>query len=218
MTAPWAALVAATGGPDVARLLLTLAAVLAATKVLGALARHIGQSAMLGELLAGVLLGPSVLGMLDPAAPVLSVLGELGVLVLLFAMGLETDLRALRRMDSEAMSVGVAGLVLPLLGGLGVALAFGTSRRTALVIGLVLVATSVGVSTRVLRDLGRQQSDEGRIARGAAVLDGVIGLLMLAIVGTLVSGGAITATFAARAISSMTVSHFSMSLSRLVVT
>ena len=189
----WAALAApASGGLDVPALLLTLAAVLVATKVLGALARCVGQPAVLGELVAGILLGGSVLGVLDPNEPVLHVLSELGVLILLFEVGLETDLQSLRRVGGAALTVGGAGIILPFAGGLGVALALGASTVTALVIAAALTATSIGISARVLGDLGCLKTDEGQIVLGAAVFDDVIGLVILAVVGGVVAGEGIT--------------------------
>ena len=194
MTAPWALLAApASGGPGVPELLLTLAAVLAATKLVGALARRIRQPAVLGELVAGILLGGSVLGVLDPAEPVLKTLAELGVLVLLFEVGLETDVRALWRVGGAALSVGVAGIVLPFAGGYAVATAFGASPITALVAAAAMTATSIGISARVLGDLGRLKTDEGQIVLGAAVFDDVMGLVILAVVGGVAAGAGITA-------------------------
>ncbi len=192
MTAPWAALAAVPGGPDVPGLLLVLAAVLAATKVGGALAQRVGQPAVLGELVAGVVLGGSVLGVLDPTEPVMHMLSELGVLVLLFMVGLETDLRALRRVGAAAITVGTAGIVLPFAGGFAVARAFGIAPMTALVIAAALTATSIGISARVLGDLGRLKDDEGQVVLGAAVFDDVIGLVILAVVGSVVAGAAVS--------------------------
>lgn len=194
MTKLWAMFAApASGGPDVAGLLLTLAAVLAATKIVGALARRVGQPAVLGELVAGILLGGSVLGVLDPAEPVLKTLAELGVLILLFEVGLETDLKALQRVGAAALTVGTAGIVLPFAGGYAVALAFGASTITALVVAAAMTATSIGISARVLGDLGRLKTDEGQIVLGAAVFDDVMGLVILAVVGGIAAGAGLTA-------------------------
>lgn len=194
MTAPWALFAApASGGPDIPGLLLTLAAVLAATKIVGGLARRIGQPAVLGELVAGILLGGSVLGVLDPGEPVLKTLAELGVLILLFEIGLETDLQALRRVGGAALTVGVAGILLPFAGGYAVATVFGASPITALVIAAAMTATSIGISARVLGDLGRLKTDEGQIVLGAAVFDDVMGLVILAVVGGAAAGAGVTA-------------------------
>jgi len=194
MNNAWAMLAApASGGHDMPGLLLALAAVLAATKILGALARRVHQPAVLGELVAGILLGGSVLGVVDPAEPGLKTLAELGVLILLFEVGLETDLQALRRVGAAALTVGSAGILLPFAGGYAVALAFGVSTITALVIAAAMTATSIGISARVLGDLGRLRTDEGQIVLGAAVFDDVMGLVILAVVGGVAAGAGISA-------------------------
>jgi len=199
MMAPWAA-VADPAAPqhDMAALLLTLAAVFAATKLLGELAQRLRQPAVLGELIAGVLLGGSVLGLLHPDDVVVHVLSELGVLVLLFQIGLETDVEKLRRVGGAALAVGITGVVLPFAGGVAAALALGQPMLTALVIGAALTATSIGISARVLGDVGRLQTSDGQVVLGAAVLDDVIGLIILAVVGGIVAGGSVSAGGVAR--------------------
>lgn len=199
MIAPWAVLGASSGAPhDVPALLFTLAAVMVVTKALGELAQRVRQPAVLGELVAGVLLGASVFGVLDANDPIIHVLSELGVLVLLFQIGLETDLRQLRQVGGAALAVGITGVVLPFAGGAAAALALGLSPLTALVIGAALTATSIGISARVLGDLGRLHTPEGQIVLGAAVLDDVIGLIILAVVTGIVAGGAVTPQFVGR--------------------
>lgn len=199
MTVSWAVLASSTAAlPDVPALLLTLAAVFAATKLLGELAQRVRQPAVLGELVAGGLLGASVLGVLDPNDPIIHVLSELGVLVLLFQIGLETDIQKLKEVGGAALAVGVTGVVLPFAGGAAVAVAFGLPYMSALVIGAALSATSIGISSRVLGDLGRLQTREGQIVLGAAVLDDVIGLIILAVVAGIVAGGALTPLLVAR--------------------
>jgi len=152
-------------------LLLALAAILIATKLLGELAQRIGQPAVLGELLAGVLLGPSLLRVLDPADPVLGALAELGVLILLLQIGLHTDLKAILRVGIPAAAVGLAGVILPLGLGLMVTRGLGLTGLIPVVCAAALTATSIGISARVLADLNRLDSLEGRIVLGAAVLD-----------------------------------------------
>ena len=183
---------AATDSHAFAALLLVLVAIIAATKLLGELAQRIGQPAVLGELLAGILLGGSVLGVLDPSDPVMHAFAELGVLILLFEIGLHTDLRALARVGSTALTVGSVGVVLPFAAGFFVARAFGVELMPSLVIGAALTATSIGISARVLSDLGQLSSAEGQVVIGAAVLDDVIGLIILSIVSALVGGAALT--------------------------
>jgi Kef-type K+ transport system membrane component KefB len=194
-----APLVAAAGATDSATPLLTaLVAIFVATKVLGEVAQRLGQPAVLGELLAGVLLGGSALGVVDPANPVLAVLAEIGVIVLLFETGLHTELRSLLSVGSEATMVGLAGVVIPFALGYASALAFGLSHIAALVGGAALCATSVGISARVLSDLGCLDSPEGRVVLGAAVLDDIVGLVILAVVSDVVSGAGVGVTHVLR--------------------
>ena len=174
-------------------LLLALAAILIATKLLGELAQRIGQPAVLGELLAGVLLGPSLLRVLDPTDPVLGALAELGVLILLLQIGLHTDLKAILRVGIPAAAVGLAGVILPLGLGLVVTRGLGLTGLIPVVCAAALTATSIGISARVLADLNRLDSLEGRIVLGAAVLDDVVGLIILSVIAGLVSGTAVSA-------------------------
>ncbi|HVE78951.1 MAG TPA: cation:proton antiporter [Gemmatimonadaceae bacterium] len=192
MTTAAAALAAAAPVGDVPAVLLALVAVFVATKVLGEAAQRLGQPGVLGELIAGVILGGSVLGVLDPRDPVIHVLGELGVIVLLFEIGLHTDLSSLLRVGSSAVAVAVVGVVLPFAGGFGVATALGLSTVPALVCGAALTATSIGISARVLSDLGRLETPEGRIVLGAAVLDDVIGLIILSVIAGIVGGAGVS--------------------------
>lgn len=177
------------GAADAVTPLLTaLVAIFVATKILGELAQRFGQPAVLGELIAGVLLGGSALGIVDPANPVITVLAEIGVIVLLFETGLHTELRSLLSVGSAATMVALAGVAIPFALGYGSALAFGVSHLPALVAGAALCATSVGISARVLSDLGRLESAEGRVVLGAAVLDDIVGLVILAVIADVVSG------------------------------
>ena len=188
-----ATLAAAEGGHDVAHLLFVLAAVFVATRLLAELAQRIGQPAVLGELIAGVVLGGSVLGILDPSDPVIAAMSEIGVIVLLFAIGLHTDVRSLVRVGRSALAVGLVGVVLPFAGGYYAATALGVEPLAALVCGAGLTATSIGISARVLSDLGELNSPEGQIVLGAAVLDDVVGLIILTVVGTIVGGADVSA-------------------------
>ncbi|MDH5234951.1 MAG: cation:proton antiporter, partial [Gemmatimonadota bacterium] len=184
----------AAGGEGFEDLLLALVAIVAATKLLGELAQRIGQPAVLGELIAGVLLGGSVLGLIDPADPVLYAFAELGVLILLFEIGLHTDLRALAKVGSTAITVGVVGVVLPFAGGFLAARALGVEMLPSIVIGAALTATSIGISARVLSDLGQLRTPEGQVVIGAAVFDDVVGLIILSIVAAAARGAEVSAT------------------------
>ena len=178
---------------DVPHLLAVLVALLAATKVLGLLAQRLGQPSVVGELVAGIILGRSLLGILDPADPVIHTLAALGVIVLLFEIGLHTDIRSLLGVGGEAMAVAVVGVVLPFALGYSVCLALGLSAIPSIIAGAALTATSIGISARTLSDLGQLRSREGQIVLGAAVIDDVIGLVILSVVGGLVGGATLSA-------------------------
>jgi Kef-type K+ transport system membrane component KefB len=167
-----------------------LAALLVTSKLLGALAQRVGQPAVLGELLAGVLLGASVFGLLDPTDPVIQALSELGVIVLLFEIGLHTDMRSMANVLGTAATVAFVGVALPMLLGYTAAVGvLGLENIPALVCAAALTATSIGISARVLSDIGQLKSREGQVVLGAAVLDDIIGLIVLSVVSGVVTGG-----------------------------
>jgi Kef-type K+ transport system membrane component KefB len=177
---------------DITGFLGVLVLILGAAKLLGALARQIGQPAVLGELVAGVLLGASVLGVVDSTNHVLHLLAELGVVLLLFEIGLETDLRKLLEVGGTAAAVALVGVALPFALGYGVCRLLGLETLSTVVASATLTATSVGITARVLSDLGRLQEPESQIILGAAVLDDIVGLIILAVVAGLTTGQAIT--------------------------
>jgi Kef-type K+ transport system membrane component KefB len=183
---------------------LGLLVLLLAAKLLGALARRAGQPAVLGELLAGVLVGASLLGLVnlqdeaDPRNDALHLLAEVGVVILLFEIGLETDLRKLLQVGGPAALVASAGVVLPFALGYGACYALGLGPLVSVVAGAALTATSVGITARVLSDLGRLQEPESQVVLGAAVIDDVIGLVILTVVAGLAQGQGVTAWGVAR--------------------
>ena len=183
---------------DVPTFLGILCVMLGAAKLFGHLARAVGQPSVLGELLAGVVVGRSVLGVVDPSVEVLSLLGDLGVVVLLFSIGLETDLKQLLKAGPAATVVAIAGVVLPFALGFGCGRALGLSNLVAVVVGAALTATSVGITARVLADIGRLQDPEGQVILGAAILDDVIGLVILTMVAGLAGGQELSAAGVAR--------------------
>ena len=186
-------LLAEAASPDrVPALLAALVAIFIVTRLLGELAQRVGQPAVLGELVAGVLLGGSVLGVIEPGDPVIHAMAEIGVIVLLFETGLHTELRSLLGVGSSAAAVGLAGVVIPSVLGFFLARALGVAVLPAVVCAAALCATSVGISARVLSDLGCLDSPEGRVVLGAAVLDDIVGLVILSVVATLVGGTAVT--------------------------
>jgi Kef-type K+ transport system membrane component KefB len=170
--------------PDITHFLGMLVVILATAKVFGALAQRVGQPAVLGELIGGLLVGPSVLGWVDPHQQSLQQLSELGVLILLFAIGLETDLSKLVRVGGTSMTVAIVGVAVPFLLGYLACRLLGMSDRVSIMAAATLTATSVGITARVLSDLGRLRELEGQIILGAAVIDDILGLLILTIVTT----------------------------------
>ncbi len=187
-------MIATETGIDLARLLLDLLIVIVAAKVFAEGAERLRIPAVLGEIIAGVVIGPSGLGLieLDGARGVsLSLLAELGVLLLLLQVGMEMDLRELGKVGKASLAVAVIGVVVPFGSGMAVGMAFGDSTNTALFIGAALTATSVGITARVFGDLRALATTEARVVLGAAVADDVLGLVILTVVVKVVTGGSV---------------------------
>ena len=187
-------------GIDLSSFLLAFASALLGAKLLGEVAERLGQPAVLGELLAGVLLGPSVLGLVSLTAGILLV-AEIGVILLLFEVGLETDLAELARVGAPALVVALAGMALPFLGGFFFTRVLGHPTLTAIFVGAALTATSIGITARVLSELKALSSREGQIILGAAVVDDVLGLVVLAVVSRIAERGTVETTMVLRATS-----------------
>lgn len=159
---------------------LFLAIILISARVLSETVARFGIPSVIGELLAGLLIGPSLLGWVSPDTT-MKLLAEIGIILLLFEVGMDTDLSRLARSGSKPIVVAVIGFALPFALGYGVSTwVFGLSEFTALFIGGTLTATSIGITVRVLDDLGKRHSDEAQIVIGAAVLDDILGVLALA--------------------------------------
>jgi Kef-type K+ transport system membrane component KefB len=163
--------------------LLQLLAILLGARVLGELAVRLRIPAVIGEIAAGVVLGPSLFGWIQPTET-LHLLAGIGVILLLFEVGLETDFSRLVRTGKTPFIVAAVGVLVPLAGGLGVCLwLFHLSPAAALFVGGALTATSIGITMRVFRDLKAQHTHAARVVLGAAVLDDVLGVLLLAMLG-----------------------------------
>jgi Kef-type K+ transport system membrane component KefB len=176
--------------PGVAETLVDLFVILLAAKIGDEIFKRIGQPALIGEILAGVLVGPAVLGVVEIGETV-EVFAELGAVFLLFWVGLETKIDDLREVGRAAALVGVLGVVLPLAGGAGVAAAFGEPAAVIVFTGAALVATSVGITSAVLSELGLVSSPPGRTILGAAIVDDILAMLILGVaVGIASEGGA----------------------------
>src|SRR2546423_591967 len=137
---------------DVTGVLLDILVVLVAAKLAAEIAERINIPAVVGEIIAGVIVGPSVLALVN-SNETLSVLGELGVILLLLGVGMEMDLSELGAVGRASMSVAVIGVALPMLGGFGVITLLGHDSNQALFMGAALAATSVGITARVFSDL-----------------------------------------------------------------
>lgn len=177
----------AASAHDTGAVLLSLLIVFIAAKVGAELFERLKQPAVVGEILAGVLIGPQVLKWVQPAET-LTLLSELGVLFLLFSVGLETRPSELRRVGKPALLAAVGGVVVPFVLGYGTMLAFRSGQIVALFVGTAMVATSVGITARVLAALGVLNVRPSRIVLGAAILDDILGLLVLAIVSSFAKG------------------------------
>lgn len=170
---------------------LDLALILISARFLGELATRLGVPSVIGELTAGVLLGPSLFGVISINEP-LRMAAELGVILLLFEVGLDTDMSRLASAGRRALGVALLGFAAPfLLGYLLCRLFFELDVLTSLFVGGTLTATSIGVTVRILRDLGRFNSDEGQTVLGAAVVDDILGVLLLAVLFEFSQTGAI---------------------------
>ena len=219
-----------TSNADIAPLilagvLLSLVFIYLASKLGGELSKLVDLPPVLGELVAGVLVGISALHLLvfpetgavasdsvvitilqqiaglqpesisevfASQSEVISVLAELGVIILLFEIGLESDLRELQKVGTRATLVAVVGVVAPFIGGTaGLILLFGMPTIPAVFAGAALTATSIGITSKVLSELGQLKSTEGQIIVGAAVIDDVLGIIVLAVVASLAKTGEI---------------------------
>jgi Kef-type K+ transport system membrane component KefB len=174
---------------EVADALVALFLVLLAAKIGDEIFRRIGQPTLIGEILAGVIVGPAVLGWVEVSAT-LEVFAELGAVFLLFWVGLETKIGDLRSVGRAAALVGVLGVVLPFTGGAGVAAGLGESSAVIVFTGAALVATSVGITSAVLADLGLISSLAGRTILGAAIVDDILAMLILGVAVGLADGEA----------------------------
>jgi len=167
-------------------------AAFASAVAMGEVFRRLRQPAVLGEILAGVLLGPAVLGWVQPAEA-LRVLAELGAVALLFSVGLETPPAAILEVGGTALAVAAAGVVLPFSLAWLAGRWWGLPTTECLFLGAALTATSVGVTARVLAQAGALETLESRIILGAAVIDDVLGLLVLSVALATTGGAGLTA-------------------------
>ena len=172
-------------------LLIQIALVLVAARLFGEVAVRLGAPPIIGEICAGIIIGPSLLGWVAPSEA-FKLLAEIGIILLLFEVGLETDLERLVKAGPKSVIVAISGFVLPFLLGSGASYyLFDLSIMVSLFIGGTLTATSIAVTIRILSDMGRHRSYEGQIVLGAAVIDDLLGVFLLAVLYEFAISGSI---------------------------
>lgn len=175
--------------------LLWIALILISTKVLGLLCKAVHLPEVVGALLAGVILGPSALGLMSmegDTGTLLTYVAEMGVIFLMFSAGLDTDLKELKANIGASFVTALIGVIVPLIGGMiGYALYFGEDLSNydqmlqSLFVGVVLTATSVSITVETLREMGRLSGKVGMTILGAAIIDDILGMVVLAIVSSM---------------------------------
>ena len=171
---------------------LYLAIILISARLASEVATRFGIPSVIGELVAGLILGPSVLGVVSPDQT-MKLLAEIGIILLLFEVGMDTDIFRFARTGAKPYVVAGVGFILPAVAGFGAAYwMFKLSLLASLFIGGTLTATSIGITVRVLADLKQRASDEAQIIVGAAVLDDILGVLALAFLYQFAESGEIS--------------------------
>jgi Kef-type K+ transport system membrane component KefB len=176
-----------TGGAEAATIPLMMLLVFGSAKLFAEGMEAIGQPGLVGQILAGILIGPSVLGWVQPT-DFLGALSDLGVMFLLFQVGLEVKPSDLFAVGRTALVVAILGVVVPFALGYWILLAWGEPRIEAIFVGAAMVATSVGITARVLASKGLLQHLASRTILAAAVIDDILGLLVLAMVSSMAKG------------------------------
>lgn len=171
-------------------ILLVIALVLLGAKVAGRLSQRVGLPTPFGKILLGLIIGPAVLNWVSPGETLRN-LADIGVILLMFLAGLETDMVQMRRVGWASFWTALGGVVLPFAGGLGLGYVFGLGAVESLFLGAILTATSVSISAQTLMEMGKLRTREGTTILGAAVIDDVMGIIILAFVFALGSGEAL---------------------------
>ena len=176
------------------RFLLDLALILLSTKVLGLITRKFQMPQVVGALLAGLILGPAMLNILSETDFIIQ-LSELGVIVLMFNAGLESDLEELKKTGKASFIIALLGVIIPLIGGFAIAhfyaipeLSEGTSGTVFLqniFIGIILTATSVSITVETLKEMGKLNTSAGTAILGAAIIDDILGIIALTVISSL---------------------------------
>ena len=166
--------------------LISIALILRSTKVLGLFSKVVRLPQVVGALLAGIILGPACLGIVH-STEMLSNLSEIGVIVLMFAAGLETDIDELKRSGKASFLIALIGVLVPLAGGAAVAYFFNDSTDSNVMlqnifIGIILTATSVSITVETLKEMGKLSTRAGNAILGAAIIDDILGIIALTVV------------------------------------
>jgi Kef-type K+ transport system membrane component KefB len=179
--------------------LIKLLVILIAAKAGGWVFERLKQPAVLGELIVGILLGPSLFGLLNPAVEhgtiaftsfeIITFIGEIGVILLLFQVGLESNIYQLLKAGVASTLVACVGVILPVsMGYIFFKYVYGAPTLVSILVGATLAATSVGITMRVLSEIGKVSSEEGKVILGAAVIDDILGLIILSVIAGLAAG------------------------------
>ncbi|WP_456464525.1 cation:proton antiporter [Persephonella sp.] len=161
--------------------ILSLLIILVSARIFAEIFSYMKIPPVLGEVFAGIIIGPSLLGIVE-VNEIIKILAEVGIILLLFEVGLETDIKKLQKEGMKSVTVALFGAVVPFLGGFMISYyRFELPLVTSLFVGGTLTATSIGITVRVLKDLGKERTTESQIVVGAAVLDDVIGVILLVI-------------------------------------
>ncbi len=170
------------------RILLDLAIIIVFAKAFGLLARKLHAPQVVGEIIAGLIIGPSILGLVE-LSDFLSQMAEIGVILLMFSAGLETNLKDLMRTGVKALLIACAGVFVPLVGGTLLYMGFygaapwGSEKfYTAVFVGVIMTATSVSITVQSLREMGKLKGETGTTIMSAAIIDDVIGIMVLTFV------------------------------------
>ncbi len=170
------------------RILLDLAIIIVFAKAFGLLARRLHAPQVVGEIIAGLIIGPSILGLVE-LSDFLSQMAEIGVILLMFSAGLETNLKDLMRTGVKALLIACAGVFVPLVGGTLLYMGFygaapwGSEQfYTAVFVGVIMTATSVSITVQTLREMGKLKGETGTTIMSAAIIDDVIGIMVLTFV------------------------------------
>lgn len=171
-----------------AMFLFQLSIILTAGALGGYISRKLNQPAVLGQIIFGILIGPSLFNLVEPTETFIH-LADLGVVILMFIAGLETDIDEMIKAGKASLSIAMGGVVVPIILGIGASMLFGNSIEEGFFIGVILAATSVSITVETLREIDKLKTKQGITILGAAVIDDVIGIILLALVSGLISPG-----------------------------